>query len=61
MSVIVSGLFYLLFVMVMGIKNKGLFMKKEALFARRFYIGFLLISCLLAVLTDFFREIECSL
>lgn len=61
MSVIVGGLLYLIFVLIIAIKNKGLLMRKEAIFAKWYYVGFLLLSCFLAILTDFFREIECSL
>ena len=61
MVVIVGSLVYLIYVLITAIKNKGLLMRREALFSRWYYVGFLVISCFLALLTDFFREIECSL
>lgn len=57
MSVIVAGLVYLVFALIVSIRNKGILMRREALFARWYYAAFILISCLLAVLTDFFSDI----
>lgn len=57
MSVIFGGLLYLIFVLVIAIKNKGIFMRKEAAFAKWYYVGFLILSVVLALMTDFFREI----
>lgn len=55
MTVIVAGLVYLGFVLVIAVRNKGVFMRKEAVIARWYYIGFLILSVILALLTDFFR------
>lgn len=61
MSVIIGGLAYLICAFIVSIRNKGILMRKEAVFARWYYAAFILISCLLAVLTDFFSDIECDM
>lgn len=54
MTVILSGLIYLIFLLVVTIKKKGVLMYKQAIFARWFYIAFVMVTCVLAILSDFY-------
>lgn len=59
MFVIAAGLIYLILLLIIALKNKGVLQRREAMIGRWSYIIFLLVSCGLAVLTDFFNEIDC--
>lgn len=59
--VIASTLLYLIYIFVTVIKQRGLFMSREGMLSRAYYVIFLCVACLLAILTDFFYEISCDL
>jgi len=42
-------------------KLNGVFKEREGKISRFYYIGFILIATLLAVLTDFFNKISCDM
>lgn len=58
-TVILSGIIYLVFLLIVTIMKRGVLMSRQAMFARWFYLGFMLITCILAVLSDFFNELTC--
>lgn len=61
MCVILGGLVFLILTIVSAKIQKGVFMTREAKFSRGYYIGFLVVACTLAILTDFFYEIHCDM
>lgn len=51
-----AGVFvYLATIFIIVIKKEGFLKKLEALSARIYYVSFVIIACLLAILTDFFK------
>jgi Ca2+/Na+ antiporter len=58
---IAGTMLYIIYVLVIAVKNNGKLAKGEALVGKWYYIVFLVLSCCLALLTDFFRKSECKL
>ena len=53
---VMAGVFvYLATIFIIVIKKEGFLKKLEALSARIYYVSFVIIACLLAILTDFFK------
>lgn len=57
--VVGAGLIYLMLLLIVALKNKGILQRQEAMIGRWSYVIFLVVACILAVLTDFFNEIDC--
>lgn len=55
MAAIVGGLVYLVYMFVTAIRFGGRLSSKDAKFSFWYYVGFLVIACALAMMTDFFN------